>query len=212
MFRVCMSSFSMVALAMITTSIVHAGSITHTVDATFGDGDPDANGASASLYETVMFALPAISSLDSVGIQLAHAYGSDVELHLWYGTDPATVIIIGDDAPDGLNGQDDSTQLGDGAGVGVANVVEYTLVETGGSFPDGSGGVLASGTYGTDAWPAGSFPAGNWTLQVWDTWDANDPGAVGDVTLNYTAVPEPGTIGLAVLAMGGIFGLRRRNG
>ena len=162
--------------------------VTQSINALFGDGDPDGSGgASASLYETATFALPAIASLESIGLQLAHAYGSDVEIRLIDSNGQTTVVIIGDDAPSSTNGHDDSTTLGDGDAFGLANVVGYTLDPTVNlPFMDHVGtGVLPSGSYGPDAWAEGNFPAGNWTVEIWDTWDANDPGAIGEISLTY---------------------------
>ncbi len=214
MLRVCMTSFLMVALATCATSTALAVTMTQTVNATFGAGDPGADGDLGSEFFALTFSLPAIASFDSIGLQLAHGYGSDVEIRLDApGVPGSLVVVVGDDPIVG-NGHDDDTMLGDGAGVLVANVVDYTLDPTaGGPFMDHVfGGVLASGSYTPDAWvAAGAFPAGDWVVRIWDTWDANDPGAVGDVSVSYTVVPEPASIGLAVLAMGGILGLRRRN-
>ncbi len=169
--------------------------VSQSVNAVFGSGDPDnSGGASASLYETVTFSLPEIFSLNSIGLQLAHDYGSDVEIRLVDPNGNTTVIIVGDDAPGGTNGHDDNTKLGDGNGNGLANVVDYTLDPTAGSpFMDHvAGGLLPSGTYSTDAWANGSFSAGDWTVEIWDTWDANDPGAIGDVSLTYTLPVQDG--------------------
>ncbi len=163
------------------------------------------------LWHSPTFSLPAITSLDSIDIDLAHLYGSDVELRLVDTNGGTTVIVEGDDAPNSTNGQDDFTQLGDGGGITAANVRTYTLVDSPTPiFPDASGGALAAGTYGTDGWSTGSFPAGTWTLEIWDTWSGNDGGYVGDVTLNFTAIPEPTSFALAALAMSSILAMRKR--
>ncbi len=215
MLRVGFTGFLMVALAASAQSIAMAATMTQTVNATFGAGDPGGDGDLGSEFFALTFSLPAISSFDSIGLQLAHGYGSDVEIQLDApGVAGSLMVVVGDDPIVG-NGHDDDTMLGDGAGILVANVVDYTLDPTAsGPFMDHVfGGVLASGSYTPDAWVAGAFPAGDWVVRIWDTWDANDPGAVGDVSVSYTVapVPEPTSIGLAVLAMGGILGLWRRN-
>ena len=211
MLRVCITSILMVALAMSAQTTAYADLMTQTVNGTFGDGDPGGDGDTGSEFFALTFSLPAISSFDSIGLQLAHNYGSDVEIRLDDPNGGSTVVVVGDD-PNGANGHDDDTMLGDGGGVLLANVVDYTLdPAASGPFMDHVfGGVLASGSYTPDAWVSGAFPAGDWVVRIWDTWDANDPGAVGDVSVSYTAVPEPTSFALAALAMGSILAMRKR--
>ena len=104
--RFCMTGFLMVALAVCTPLSAQAGLVTTVGGGAFGD-NMDGNDV-GQLWHSPTFSLPAITSLDSIDIDLAHLYGSDVELRLVDTNGNTTVIIEGDDAPDSTNGQDDS--------------------------------------------------------------------------------------------------------
>jgi len=235
MFKKFFCSLMMAGLVVVAPSGAFAGTVTATVGlegfgATVANGgtigDTGGNGNEGAEYASVTLSLPEIASLDSMVIQLAHQYASDVGIVIEDPNGGSTVVVVGDAAgawpaspvagvvyPFG-GGHDDNTDLGDGLGYDLANVVDYTLDPTAADpFMDHfGGGVLAAGSYNPDAWvPAGPFPAGDWTVRVWDTWDVFDRGSIGDVSLNYTAIPEPSAIALAVLAMGSVLGLRRRN-
>jgi len=217
--KICFSGLLVVGLMACAQSdaVAQTQTITEVVGIEgFGadDGGPIGSFGDLDLIAEVTFTLPAINSFDSIGLQLAHTYGSDVQIELVDSGGATTVIIIGQGEAAPFT-HDDGTDLGDTAGNAalLANVVDYELVATAGTlFMDHTGGgVLAAGTYGADAWVTGGFAAGDWTVRVLDAWDTGDTGSLGEVSATFTLVPEPGTIALAVLAMGSILGLRRRN-
>jgi len=230
--KICFSCLLAVGLmAFVQSSAIAATGLgphtqTQTVDIEgFGadDGGTVASFGDLDLIAEVTFTLPAILSFDSIGLQLAHTYGSDVQIELVDSGGATTVIIVGQSAQAPAT-HDDGTDLGDVMGNPglLANVADYELVAPpAGTLPDfplptsfmdhESGGVLAAGTYDADAWVTGGFAAGVWTVRILDAWDTGDTGSIGDVSVSFTAIPEPGTIALAVLAMGSALGLRRRN-
>jgi len=214
----CLTGLLMVGLVLFTQSNALAQTLTQTVDIEgFGadNGGADMAIGDLDLIAEITFMLPAITSFDSISLELAHTFGSDVQIELVDPTSATTVIIVGQGEVDPVGApHDDGSDLGDTMGNPglLANVVNYELVATASPlFMDHSGGdVLAAGIYGADAWVTGVFAAGNWTVRILDAWDTGDTGSIGDVSVSFTPVPEPGTIALAVLAMGSVLGLRRR--
>ncbi len=162
-----------------------------------GDPNQDANGQGTPiLVAEVVFALPEIDSLHSIGLQLAHSYSSDIQIEIDDPTGATTVVVLGvnqDMLNNGL-GTDDSTGLGDGSGTNLANVRDYVIDPTASEdFKDGAaGGFLGAGSYAGDDWVSGSFAAGNWTVRIIDAWDENDPGSLGDVSISYVLPTQPG--------------------
>ncbi len=146
------------------------------------------------------FTLGAIASVDSVVIDLAHSWASDIELFLT--------------APDGsvftlVNDNGFGSNLGDGGSL-LGGVATYTFVAggTGKSWDDfiAHGMIIPSDTYDSQTWHTGPFAAGTWNLTLND--DANgDDGAVASIVVNYI-IPAPGS--LAILCLGGLALARRR--
>lgn len=184
----------------------------------FGDNGDDAS--TPELVASLDFTLPDIDSLDSVGVQLAHSYGSDITLELIAPTGAIFMIVEGQGGgPSPHQGGFNATQLGDGGGFLLANIVDYTIVENGtmGTNWLASGDPLAAGAYdqrlvSTESWATGSFLAGSWTLNLYDSWDTVDRGSVGNVSLGFspTAIPEPSTLGCMAIALMALAITRRR--
>jgi len=136
--------------------------------------------------------LPAIDSIDSITVEFAHTWGDDV--------------IVTVEAPNGglfnllsnsLNAEGTNWDAGQAAGSGgLANVAAYEFVEFGTPFSTITDAELLGGESGIQAiaWPAGPFPAGDWTFRFSDAVGA-DGGAVGAVTIEYSPLEECGLPG-----------------
>ena len=210
-----------IAVAMVITAPARADTITTTVDIeNFGiDGGGDGSPATPSLIASVGFILPDIDSLDAVGAQLSHAYGSDVTIELIAPTTTTYLIVEGQGSgASPFQGGFDSDDLGDGGGFALANIVDYVIVPAGltGTNWLNNGSPLPSGTYdqrlvGSESWATGPFAAGTWTLNIYDAWDTADGGSLGDVSLTFspTAIPEQSSLVLLGLVMIGLIASRR---
>jgi len=146
------------------------------------------------------FGLGNVASIDSLTITLAHSWASDIELFLT--ASDASVFTMTDDLGTGVD-------LGDG-GSTLPGVGTYTFVA---SSANGNWGdipafdVAPSGEYQALNWASGPFAAGTWNITLNDDAGGDD-GAVGSVTINYTAVPAPASV--ALLGLGGFAATRRR--
>lgn len=203
-------------VGLMMTNVGRADIVSHAVNiANFGGDPSDGNAVTPELVVSHVFALPAIDSLDSVNAQLAHAFGSDVTIEL-IAPGGANFFIVMGDGPTGSPHQGGGD--GDDLGVspfGLANVSDYMIVPNGSPAPNwlNNGSPLPAGTYDQrlvagESWPVGAFPAGNWTYNLYDSWDTVDAGSVGTIGLTYT-VPEPGSIALLVMGAAGML-IRRR--
>lgn len=188
----------------------------------FGTGDPDGSGgATDQLVWSQTFALPDITSFDSITMDLAHNFGSDISVVLFDPNGNSYFLLEGQGST--ANGTQflgtfDGDELGDGGGFLLANTQSYTIVAAGttGNTWLNNGTPLPSGTYdqrttASQSWATGPFAAGNWTIELWDAWDSLDEGSIGDFSVNYTtnAIPEP-TSALACLSLAGFALIRRR--
>ncbi len=211
----------LIALALVACSVasLRADIVTQSVNIeAFGESGSDAS--LPELVASLNFTLPDIASFDSVGIQLAHSYGSDITLELIAPTGAIYMIAEGQGAgASPHNGGFDSDELGNGGGFLLANIVDYTIVENGTAGTNwlAGGTPLAAGTYaqrlaGSESWAIGSFLAGDWTLNLYDSWSTVDAGSVGNVSLGFTAnsIPEPSTLGGLSIACMALFFTRRR--
>ncbi|MEM9166710.1 MAG: hypothetical protein AAGB48_06765 [Planctomycetota bacterium] len=187
-----MSKFLMAAALAGSAGLASAQSFSFNADIE-NFGDPAAN------VFSVDFNLPAIDSIDSIEIELAHSWSNDLDLVL---TGPGGEIF------DITSDNGVSVNLGDGGSL-LTGVALYTFVEAAGngSWADFGFDVDApGGTYDAETWVSGPFGGGLWNITLDD--DANgDDGAVGRVTINYT-IPAPASA--ALLGLGGLAAARRR--
>jgi len=159
-------------------------------------------GASSGNVLTEVFALPALDSIDSVMIGLAHSWADDIELTLMA---PNGDLFVMTDDEGGNN------NLGDGESL-LSGIASYTFVSPAGNgtWTDVNGDFdnapIPGGTYDAAVWFAGGYDAGDWTLTLNDDAGGDD-GAVGDIKVSYT-VPTPGAV--ALLGLGGLAATRRR--
>lgn len=182
--------------SLIAASFVATAGLASAQSATF-DFDIENFGDPAATVIDFDFALGNILSIDSVVIEIAHSWASDIDFSL---TSPGGLVF--DISSD--NGT--ATDLGDGGSL-LAGVGTYTFVPAAGNgFWGPSFGVAPSGTYDAETWQSGPFGAGTWNILLID--DANgDDGAVGSITINYT-IPAPASA--ALLGLGGLAAARRR--
>jgi len=147
----------------------------------------------------VNFAMPAVASVQSITLQLAHTWASDLDIYIdtpAVGTFDFDLIYL-----DG-----GSADLGVAPGnSSLANVGNYVMQP--GGAPAFVGPHALPGTYAPNFWTAGPIAAGNWALNIRDGV-GGDGGAVGQVTIQYTEIPAPGA--LALLGLAGLVGRRRR--
>lgn len=132
--------------------------------------------------------LPAVQSIDSISLELAHTNGNDFVIYL----DAAAVEGEADfdlmfQEPGDVS---DIYSMGNAPADGtLANVATYTFL------PQGSGGGeytvphVPPGAFDANAWLKGPLAAGDYTLVVGDVGFLNG-GAVGTWTIHYTPLPS----------------------
>lgn len=148
--------------------------------------------------------LPAVQSIDSIVVQIAHAIGSDLAISV------DGSVIAGDFDFDLMfqetaNGSPFSMGAIPGSGA-LANVADYTFVASGGG--DYSAPHTPSGILNANTWIGGPQDVQDYSLFIVDLNLVFDGGAIGTWTINYTPVPSPASVGL--LAMFMFFAPRRR--
>jgi len=186
------------------TSAAAADSVTQVVDIAW-DGGLTGEVATASI------SLPALASIDSISIDLAHTWGGDFLITLTGDTNGSVFELMNDETVDAGGFQSGNFEMGiadnDGS---LANVAPYEFVAPGSGIDMTAilRDDLLGGFSGIDAnsWTSGALAADTYTLSVTDLF-AGDPGAVGSITVNYT-IPAPGAI--ALLGLAGLAGGRRR--
>lgn len=163
--------------------------------------------ASTIADTNVTQALPDMASVQSIVITLAHTWGGDLDIYLnapgggtydfdLFFSETATL-------PGPSTGNFSLGVLAEDGSLG--NVGSYTFNAAGAN--NWTNPHSAPGTYNANALLAGAIAAGTWTFHYGDAI-SGDGGAIGTVTINYTAVPAPGA--LALLGLAGLVGSRRR--
>ena len=152
------------------------------------------------------FSLGEISSIDAITVELATTYIADFEIGLTNDQGQTYVLLQDTQANGGQNSVDLGMTPGDGS---LSNVASYRFVASGTDVDTLSESDLAGGFDGLTArsWSTGGSAASDWRF-VWNDDAFQDASAVGSVSIEYTAIPSPGTIALAGLAF--LAGPRRR--
>ena len=181
------------AIAVLTAGIAKADTYTH-------DADLEGWGGTSGNVVTHVFALGAVSSIDSVNIELAHSWASDIDFSL---------IAPNGDIFDFSSDNGPALLLGDGGSLLVGTSF-YEFLESGAVDGDSTGwGDDGGGSYNAEVWHSTGWAAGDWTL-VLDDDAGGDDGAVGQINVNYTsAIPEPASAAF-LLGLSGLVVLRRR--
>ena len=200
-----------VALAM--SSNANADMITVPIDVTGFD-----NGAPVS--QPIDFGV-GVLSIESISIELSHAFAEDVDIGLYAPTDDQTNIGEEGDLSNSASyllteilGPDRT--LGDGDGDDLDGLATYTFLDpndpnaTGLNFESSpENEAIPGGTYDAIEWGEGGTATG-WVLSFVDGFDG-DSGAIGTATINFTPVTVPEPTSLAVLlGLSGLAACRRR--
>jgi subtilisin-like proprotein convertase family protein len=184
-----------------------------TLTSTFGDTlIPDAQSAGIALS---IGSAPAMSTLESVRVQLSHEWLGDLTVRLMPPGGATLTLLnrvrVGAMAPDGS-----SAILGEF--VAVDNTfhlapASYTFAAAGLDLASQARIVepiipplIPTGpVYAAQSWISGPFAAGDWTIILADS-SAMSGGLIRSVQLAYTTVPEPGVMRLLLAAALAIFG------
>ncbi len=150
-----------------------------------------------------------VASINSITVTLSHSWAADVELGLYAPTDDQSDTADLAGASYVLtNDQGSFNDFGTG-GSTLADTFVYEFIASGsangivGAIP----GNIAAGTYDASSWGAGGSGAG-WLLVLNDNANGDD-GAIGTVTIDFNAVPEP-TSALVILGLTAVLAGRRR--
>jgi PEP-CTERM motif len=150
-----------------------------------------------------VFALPSLTSINSISIDMSHTWGNDLDVTL-VGPSGTYDLLTAATAIGGSGNFDLGLAAGSGA---PGNVARYVF--TGAGATNWVAPFSPAGNYNAEAWVAGASAAGVWTLNVGDVI-GGDGGSIGNLVIDYTpdAIPEPGSA-LALLGLAGL-GLIRR--
>lgn len=149
------------------------------------DFDVNADAVDSNDVFDLTFSLNEVSFIESIEVELAHWYASDLEITL---TAPdGTQYIPMFDTKSISNSE--SFKLGaqlltQGTQSSLSNVAPYVFVAAGGkpAFPDG---LAPSSTYNAEAWDSGPHAPGEWTFKVTDDTILLDPTSIGSVSISY---------------------------
>ncbi len=161
--------------------------------------------ASTGSYSSAIV-LGAVSSIDSIVVNFAHTYSSDLDIQIT-ATNGATFDLWNNNGWFNNFGTSSTNDLA------VCLPVNYWFGATGipnstyfsGSpnpIPGGQANQIAANT-----WTLGALAAGTYTITMSDTVGGDGANILG-WTINYTAVPAPGA--MALLGVAGLVGYRRR--
>lgn len=181
---------SFVALNLL--AVVNASALVYTFNADVSNFD-NQNVVSHTFH------LGAISGILSVSIELSHTRAADIDFTLRAPTAQTFVLSTDNGGTSDLNGL-------------------YTFVSV--SDPNGGNGswtnlgatvTIPPGFYDAESWVGSSsgWSAGDWTLILTD--DAStETGSVGQISVNYSVIPEPGMAWFLAVAACGFVALGRR--
>lgn len=175
--------------------------------ADFGD-------ASGNVVDHVIdFGTP-VTSIQSISVDLSHSWVADLEIGLYSPTDNQTTsTALGDVDANASYILHTDEGGGDDIGLGgetLADVLTYTFVApgtTGTTLGTAAGNPIPAGTYDAETWGSGGVGAG-WRFVLTDDFGGDD-GAIGNVTINFTSVPEPASATF-LLGLTALIGVRRR--
>jgi len=154
---------------------------------------------------SVNFALPAVASIDSITVDLAHTWGADIDLSV-SGTNGSSFVLLNNNTMSGGSGNWDAGLVAGNSTLG--NVAPYEFQQTGTAFSSLTQAMILGGESDIQAqsWTAGPLAAATYTV-TYDDQVGGDGGSVGNVTIVYT-VPAPGA--MALLGLAGLTSRRRR--
>ena len=158
------------------------------------------------VFET-SFDLGDVESIKSISVDLAHTWGGDIVATLTNDANGTTYELLNGNLDAGGSGNFDLGLAP--ADASLANVANYTFVESGGLTElDDSSGVVPGGTYNANIWGGGG--SGLWTLTFDDTV-GGDPTSIGQIVIDFNTspIPEP-TSAAILLGMAGLAVARRR--
>ena len=118
--KFCAFGFLLLGFVIIGSQNAHSASQTIVADIeNFGAGDGDPSIFAGTANEAVVtLTLPAITSFDTIDLELAHAYGSDIEFRLQPpGGGDEIILVAGEFEVPGTGAHDDATPFGFNGGV-----------------------------------------------------------------------------------------------
>jgi hypothetical protein len=182
------SPFATAIVLVVLTGRSHADSISGTINQQWIIGVP--------IFD--MLSLPAVQSIDSIEIEIAHTNAHDLVIFL-------DALEVPGESNFDLMVQETTQGGGTNFSMGIApengtlgNVAEYIFA------PSGGGGYTAphtpAGILNANAWTTGPLAAQDYLLTIGDTSLVLDGGAIGTWTINYTPIPAPQALSLMILA------------
>jgi hypothetical protein len=161
---------------------------------------------------THTFSLPDIQSVNEICLDISHSWGNDLDI--WIdapGGGSFDFDLMFNELSTTATGNFDLGTAVSPAGAAAAfhfgNVATYRFNAVGAN--NWIAPYSAPGLYNANAWLAGPIAAGTWTLRVEDTV-GGDGGAIGNLKIGYSQVPEPSSLLLALMGLSPIGLIRRR--
>lgn len=156
-----------------------------------------------------MIVLPALASINSITVTLAHSWSSDLTITVT-GSNGSTFQLWDGPNIDG-GGLNFGTVGTGGTGGGPEPApLPYTWAASGTPNPFGSNAsppIPNGPTYQANAWTSGALLAGTYTINITDNV-GGDGATISGWSINYSPVPGPGA--MALMGLAGLVGARRR--
>ena len=147
--------------------------------------EANADGDNSNAVFNLTFTLESVDFIESIEVELAHWYASDLEILLTAPDSTQYVPLFDSKSEMGSESFKLGAQLLNlSTQSTLENVAPYAFVAAGGlpAFPDE---LAPASTYDAESWGSGPYAAGEWKFEVKDDTTLLDPTTIGKGVIKY---------------------------